>query len=349
MTGGGTLGPVTPLFGLVAEWRRRDPLVKVSWIGTPNGPEKSLVLSHNATFYPLLAPKLARNKKWTWIAIVPVFLFSCVKAFILLRTIKPDIVFTAGGYVSVPVVWMAFILRIPSWAHQLDVKPGIANRLMAPFTRRVSVCWQESASAFSKNKTVVVGGMVRDDISNGSKERIIRLLDLDSSKPTLLVIGGGTGATAMNNAMNAIADDLVQHINVIHLTGKGKMIDSLREKGRGYVALEFLSSDMKDAYAVADLVVARAGMGTITELAALKKASIMIPIPNSHQLENAHALDDRNASEVIWNMNPQILKQTILNLINDDNRRSELGRNIARIFPLNAAERIVDDAINIAL
>ncbi|MFH1632189.1 MAG: UDP-N-acetylglucosamine--N-acetylmuramyl-(pentapeptide) pyrophosphoryl-undecaprenol N-acetylglucosamine transferase [bacterium] len=344
MTGGGTLGPVTPLFGIVSEWQKVEEGVKVSWIGTPSGPEKSLVEDKGIAFYPLLAPKLDRHKWWAWVTIGPLMVASCIRAFVLLKSIKPDIVFTAGGYVSVPVVWMAKLLRIPSWVHQLDVKPGIANRLMAPFAQRVSVTWEGSAKAFPARKTIVVGGLVRDGIAKGDRNRLMHLLDLDPAKPTVLVIGGGTGASTVNLAMEAIADDLLATMNVIHVTGKGKMIDLLKEKGRGYAAIEFLSTEMNDAYAAADVVVARAGMGTITELAELGKPSVILPIPDSHQLENAHALEDRGAAEIIWKMNPQILKQVIVNLINDHNRRNELGKGIGGIYSLNAAEKIVSES-----
>jgi len=139
LSGGGTLGPVTPLLAVATEWRRREPDVIFSWIGTPDGPERSLVEAAKIPFYVLSAPKLDRTRWWT-VPFVPVRLIvSCVKAIFLLRQLEPDMVMSAGAYVSVPLAWMAWLLRIPVWIHQLDAQPGVANKLMAPMAWEMPV------------------------------------------------------------------------------------------------------------------------------------------------------------------------------------------------------------------
>lgn len=345
MTGGGTLGPVTPLLGIVEEWRKRDPEVTFTWIGTHTGPERELIESHDITFSALAAPKLSRHKPWMWPLIPIMMVASCIRAFNLLHDNRPDLIFSAGGFTSVPIVWVGWFMRIPSWIHQLDVQPGLANRIMGPVATRISVTWKESLNAFSKSKTDVYGGLVRSDIREGNGYRFLNRYDLSSDKPTVLVIGGGTGAQSINDAIEITAADLVKSMNVILLTGKGKM--SPRVKGlelEGFLAKEFLAGEMADALDAADVVVARAGMGTIAELVALKKATILIPIPGTHQEWNAKALDQRDAADVIWKLTPQILAQSIRRVIEDTQRQRGLEQRIGTALSMQAARMIVDDA-----
>jgi len=344
MTGGGTLGPVTPLLAIVRVWQKRDSNIQVSWIGTPGGAERALVESMHIPFETIYAPKFDRDRPWLW-PFIPFFLIvSCIQAFAYLKMSRPDIVFTAGGYVSVPVVWIAWLLRIPSWVHQLDVKPGLANKIMAPFAKKISVTWSDSAESFSSKKTSVVGGVVRPVVLDGDKERARDLYQLDASKPTLLVIGGGTGAQSINDALAVIGPELIGKMNVIHLTGKDKMTDELQNIAENYVALEFLGEGIADVFALSDFVVSRAGMGTLIELVALKKPCIIIPLHNFDQLHNAKMLEDQSAAEVLWSINPQILKQSILNLSEDDILQKQLSRRLSLLFPTYGAEEIVTKA-----
>lgn len=343
MTGGGTLGPVTPLIALAEVWREQDSSVVFSWIGTPNGPENEIIEKQHITFYELSAPKLDRYKKWQWIFVFPQFIVSCIKAFALLKNISPHMVFTAGGYVSVPVVIMAWFLRIPCWVHQLDVTPGIANRIMAPFAKRVTVTWEESKDVFSDRKTSVVGGLVRPDVLHGNAKAFQKQYYLDPELPTVGVLGGGTGATAINDMLQAIVPDLAKRMNIVHLAGKGKLDEELQDIQGRYTPREFFT-DMADLYAVADVIVARAGMGTILEIAALRKPTILIPIPNSHQEANAKVLEDKGAARVIHHLNPQVLKQEIDRLIDSKEVRDELVYNLRSLLPMHAAGLIIEEA-----
>ena len=293
MTGGGTLGPVTPLIAVAKAWQREDPDVVVEWIGTPEGPEREVVESYGYHFQSLFVPKLARHAWWTWPLIPLQLAVSCQKAYVMLKDMQPSIVFTAGGFTSVPIVWAAKLLKIPTWVHQLDVQPGLANKLMAPMATRVSVTWEESAEAFGAEKTLVVGGMVRPDIREGSRERFLRSYKLDPERKTVLVFGGGTGATQINRTLDVIIEQLTGSLNVIHLTGKSKMGEEEESTLPHYVKLEFLNEDMKDALAAADVVVARAGMGTMLELIALHTPSVLIPLPGSQQEANARLAERR--------------------------------------------------------
>jgi len=345
MTGGGTLGPVMPLMAIVDDWKWRDQNLQVSWIGTPNGPERTFIEARNEAFYILSTPKISRHQPWKW-PFVPVhFLISVVRAYFMLTHKKPDIMFSAGGYVSVPVSVAAKFLRIPHWIHQLDVRPGLANRMMAFFSEQITTTWESSAEVFSESKTKVIGGMVRKETGIGKAERFIEKYNLRRNIPTILVMGGGTGSVILNDAMEVIGQKMVEEMNIIHLVGKGKMTRDLEKMPNGYVAVEFLAEDMADAYALADVVVARAGMGTIMALVKNAKPTILVPIQGSHQEDNAHALEEKGAAVVLNEITPQLLKQAINRLLADCEKRRVLEENISDIMSLNADGEIVKAAI----
>ena len=341
MTGGGTLGPVTPLLGIVESWRYIEPTVDISWIGTISGPEEELVKEYGIPFHTLFAPKLSRSNKLSWIFVLPALFVSCVLAWQLLKRIKPSIIFSAGGYVSVPIAWMAKLQGIPVWIHQLDYQPGIANKAMAPIAMRISATFEKAIEDFGAKKTIVVGGVMRFTNDIEPTNEMKRKFNLDSSKPTVLITGGGTGALQINEAMQIIGKELSKKANIIHLTGKGKMLPGLEEVAPNYYAIEMLTEDMYEAYAVADLVVARGGLGTMMELVRFKKPSIIIPISHSHQELNAAVLAEARAAVVLWAMNPQMLKQTIEKLLKSTDERDRLSKNISEVMRVDGADVIV--------
>jgi UDP-N-acetylglucosamine--N-acetylmuramyl-(pentapeptide) pyrophosphoryl-undecaprenol N-acetylglucosamine transferase len=343
-TGGGTLGPVTPLLAIYEVWREQDPGMAFAWVGTPSGPEAELVHSRRIPFYTLRVPKLNRHQKWQW-PLVPFGLaWSFVRSVKLLRKLKPQMIFTAGGYVSVPLAWAGRMMGIPVWVHQLDVIPGVANKLMAPAAERVSVTFEASLKDYGHDKTLVVGGVTRDSVGKGDPKKAMEEFGLNPRKPTLFVLGGGTGATQINDAMAVIGKELERKMNIIHLTGKGKTDKRLEKIGGNYAVREFLNTQMADAYAAADAVVARAGMGTLLEIAMLRKPALLIPIAGSHQIANARAFEDADAAEVVYRVNPQILKQQIEHLILDESRKAEIKQHLKRFLPHNGAEEIVHSA-----
>ncbi len=344
MAGGGTLGSVTPLLAIAGKLRERDANVSLAWIGTPDGPERLVVESQRIPFYKLSSPKLDRYRTWTWPLLPFRLAISFLHALRLLYVVKPHMVFSAGGYVSVPVAWAAWVMRIPVWLHQLDTLPLLASKAIAPVAKKISVTFEETAAAFSAKKTVVVGTMVRQALRKGDKSVALKRYGFDEAKPTVLVIGGGTGAASVNELFAVIVDELTTHANVIHLVGRGKMLSSL--EGRpNYAALEFLNEGMADAYAAADVVVCRAGLGTISELVALGKPSIVIPIHDPFQEANARLLEDKGAAHVLWYVTPQILAQAITRLLENSEQRETYAKHIRALCAVNADERIVHDAL----
>ncbi len=323
LTGGGTLGPVTPLLAVAEEWRAQDPDIKFTWIGTQKGPEKPFVKKAGIPFQTIIAPKLSRGKKLGWLFIGPLLMISCAQSLSILLKERPRAVLSVGAYVSVPIAWMAWILRIPVFIHQLDVIPGLANKLMAPFARQITTTWKTSKKHFPKKKTTQIGGIVRPSLLDVPKP-----IKRPEGPPKVLIFGGGTGAASINKTMEIIGPDLAKEVHITHITGKGKMIPSLKKIGDTYRVHETLIEQMGVALRDADIVVGRAGMGTIMEMAALAKPTILIPIPNSHQVANAKIIEKKGGALVLYKTNPQIIKQAITKLARSASKRGELAVKI---------------------
>jgi UDP-N-acetylglucosamine--N-acetylmuramyl-(pentapeptide) pyrophosphoryl-undecaprenol N-acetylglucosamine transferase len=344
MTGGGTLGPVTPLLAIAQAWKAEDPQVHMTWIGTPNGPERSLVEGQGIPFASLTAPKLSRHRWWTWPFILPHFLVSCALAYAQLKEKEPDLIFTAGGFTSIAPVIVGRMMGIPSWVHQLDCEVGLANRIMAPFATRISVTWESSLEAFPADKTSVYGGIVRANLGEGDGKRFLKRHGLPLDRPVLFVTGGGTGARSLNEAMQTLAPELVKQFTVIHLTGRGKMVaipEGLKDR---YFITELLQEEMVDALAAADVVVSRAGMGTILELIALKKPTIFLPIVGSQQEENVKDFEEWQVARVLYGPTPQHLMQEIRHMMEKPGLREKLGARLGQLVPMGAEKSIVHDA-----
>lgn len=347
-TGGGTLGPVTPLLAVADVWKKHDASVEFLWVGTKRGPERAFIEKEGIRFRSIMSARLVRHPSMEWLSTPFRFLFACAQSFFILSKEKPDLIAAAGGYTSVPIVIIGYLMGIPSWIHQSDVHPIMTNRLLAPFAKHITVAWEKTRHAFPKSKTYLVGNPVRESVSQGIKARAALMFGCHENKPTVFVFGGGTGSQWMNEAIDEIRDELLVMANVIHVTGKGKIntragVSSVGSHSNGnYFVVEFLAEEIADAYVIADVVVSRAGSGAISELAALKKAAIIIPLPNSPQKDNANAI--REASVVMdqsSSTSQDVLNQ-IKRLLNDPMKRLALGQRLSLTLETDCAERIID-------
>lgn len=340
--GGGTAGPVTPLLAVMDACTDAE----FHWVGTPDGPERALLAARHVPFTALRAAKFDRFFSLRNVAAPFVFAWSCAQALRLLRRVRPDVVVAAGAFVAVPVVVMARLLRIPSLIHQLDVRPGLANKLMAPFASSVTVTFESSLSDFAKSNVSWTGAPVREAILRPNTDSI----PVQPGKPVVLVFGGGTGAQAINDLVARSLDELLPQVQVIHLTGKGKGQGKAEAKRAGYFPYEFLSAEMGEAYKKANVVVTRAGLGTMLELAALLKPAIVIPIPGSHQEDNADVLKRAGAAVVLdqRRVSPQEFAATVVGLATDKTKQAELGTKISHFYRPDAAMKIVEKIREIA-
>ncbi len=344
--GGGTGGSVSPLLALresLAKIYSSDNL-KFVWIGTPAGPEKILVRSQGIEFHWIFSGKLRRYFSWRNFVDPWLVLLGIIQSFFLLRKIKPDAVVSAGSFVAVPVAIAAWFLRIPILIHQQDIKPGLANKIIARLAKRITVSFAQTAKAFPQDKVVVSGNPVRPEILLGNKDKAMSLFGLRSDLPVVLVVGGGTGALQLNKLVVGALPELLQFCQVVHITGKGKKLPplALKEKSELYHAYEFVADGLPDLLAAADLVISRAGLGFLTELSALGKPAIVIPIPNSHQEDNAEYFARQGA--VVYAkqnlLSSQALVSDVKNLLTDKESLQFLGRKIRSLFQLQAADII---------
>ncbi len=343
LTGGGTLGSVTPLLATAEKLRESAPGAELHWIGTSAGPEAALVREIGITFHAIASGRLHRYLTWRQPGDLLLIAKGFFQAFALLGRLRPNAVASAGGFVAVPVVWAAWLRRIPVHIHQLDLRPGLANRLSAPFSRSLSVSFEKSIHDYRRPRPVLTGTPIRGSVLAGSAAEGRRKFNLSSDRPTVLVTGGGTGAARLNDLVREAAPTLCRTAQVLHLTGKGKT-KPWPEAPSGYHQVEFLAGDMADALAVADLVVTRAGIGALTELAALGKPTIVVPMSGTHQEENAAWFSVKKAAKKLDEMaaTPETFAKDVLGLLADKPERERLAANIRSLAQPDATAAVAE-------
>lgn len=347
-TGGGTLGPVTPLLAVADAVRLRAPEASFSWIGTQQGPERALVEASGIRFFAIRSGKLRRYFSWRNVVDIVNIKIGFFQSLALLRRLRPDAVVSAGGFVAVPVVWAARCLRIPVHVHAQDIRPGLANKLSAPFAGSVSVAFETSLKDFARHHPTWTGNPVRRAMLAGSREAARSLFGLEEGIPTLLVLGGGTGAAGVNDLVRGAMPTLAAAFQVLHVTGKGKG-DAAFAHPR-YHAVEFLTDGMAHAYAAANLVVTRAGIGTLTELAALALPTVIVPMPRSHQEENAQYFADHGAALFLDEVGatPATFAERILGLWHAPDRMAALSVGMRALAKGEAAAAVAEIVLSAA-
>lgn len=352
LTGGGTGGSVVPLLAIADELRlggskslARLLEPEFFWLGTKSWIERKMVENAGIEFKPIFSGKLRRYFSWRNL-IDPIFiLIGFFQSLLIIIKEKPNLVISAGSFASVPVVWAAWLSRVPILVHQQDARPGLANKLMAPFADVISATFEKSLKDYGK-KAVWIGNFVREELINYkiSRREAFQKIGLRMDKPVVLVLGGGTGATAINELIWNGLDQLTKFCQIVHITGKNKIPDS-QFQIPNYHYFEFVHTDgMAKAYTVADIVVSRCGMGVLTELSYLGKPAILIPLPDSHQEDNAAIFAEKKAAVVLnqKELTPEKLVENIKKLLADENLRAELRANIQTVIKRGANERIVE-------
>ena len=220
----------------------------------------------------------------------------------LLKKLKPDIVFSKGGFVSVPVVLAAKTRRIPCIIHESDITPGLANRICIPMAKKVCANFPETMKYLPEEKAVLTGTPIREELFQGNKIAGLDFCGFTANKPVIMIVGGSTGAMALNEAVRNLLPTLLRDYQIVHLCGKGKMAEE-HENVKGYRQFEYVSKEMKDLFAAADLVISRAGANSICELLALRKPHILIPLSaaasRGDQILNAESFENQGFSYVL--------------------------------------------------
>ena len=342
LTGGGTAGHVTPNIALISALKEAG--YEIEYIGSYEGIEKTLIEKENISYHGISTGKLRRYfdlKNFS----DP---FRVIKGFAeaksLLKEIKPDIIFSKGGFVAVPVVRAAAALKIPVVAHESDMTPGLANKLSFPVATKVCCTFDETVKYLPEGKGVVTGSPIRDELLKGDKNKALSYTGFTSDKAVLLVIGGSLGAGAINEAIRRILPKLLEKFQIVHICGKGKLDPTLNNQS-GYVQYEYVSEELKDIFALSDLVVSRAGSNAVCELLALNKPNLLIPLSanasRGDQVLNAHSFEKKGYSMVLEeeNMTDESLYQAIMNLFNGkDNYINVMSQS----KNLNAIDTIVN-------
>ncbi|MBV9547280.1 MAG: UDP-N-acetylglucosamine--N-acetylmuramyl-(pentapeptide) pyrophosphoryl-undecaprenol N-acetylglucosamine transferase [Chloroflexi bacterium] len=348
LAGGGSGGSATPVLAVAQALRRAVDDVDFLYVGTRGGPEAALASAEGIPFAGVTTGKLRRYWDLQNFADPPRVLVGIGEAYALVRSFRPDVAFAAGGFGAVPPIIAARLAGARTLIHQQDVEPGLANRLLVPFAHRITVSLPSSLAHFPRGRTVVSGNPVREAILNAEAGRAIAALELEPSVPLVVATGGGTGALSLNRIVAGAAPRLIERAQIVHLTGRGRGVDAQTTSTR-YRGVEFLVDEMPDVLAAASAVVTRAGMGTLTELAALAKAAIVVPLPGSHQWANARAFARAGAIEVADQtaLSADVLAGRVLALLADTPRREQLGRALAATMPRDAAARIAAELLAI--
>lgn len=300
LTGGGTAGHVTPNLALL-------PLLKehgyeVRYIGSYTGIEKTLVEQAGIPYDGISSGKLRRYFDWKNFTDPFRVLKGYDEARKLLKKYQPEIVFSKGGFVAVPVVMAAKHLHIPVIIHESDMTPGLANKLAIPSATRVCCNFSETLKYLPADKAIHTGCPIRAELLTGSKAVGQKLTGFNDEKPVLMIIGGSLGAVAVNNAVRAALPQLLEQFQVVHLCGKNNLDESLQGTP-GYVQYEYMGEPLKDIFALADIVISRAGANAICELLALKKPNLLIPLGSAasrgDQILNAESYQKKGYSMLL--------------------------------------------------
>ena len=300
LTGGGTAGHVTPNIALMPKLKEAG--YELFYMGSYDGIEKKLIEDFDIPYYGISTGKFRRYFDPKNFSDPFRVLKGMSEARKYLKEIKPDVVFSKGGFVSVPVIRAAASLGIPCILHESDMTPGLANKLCIPVAKKVCCNFPETFKLLPGEKAILTGSPIREELLRGQKEAAYKLCGFDSSKPVIMVIGGSLGSAAINQAVRDALPELLQDFQIVHLCGKEKM-DNLLLTTKGYKQFEYIKSELKDIFAMADIVISRAGANAINELLALKKPNLLIPLPSGSslgdQILNAKSFESQGFSIVV--------------------------------------------------
>ncbi|MFQ9933381.1 MAG: undecaprenyldiphospho-muramoylpentapeptide beta-N-acetylglucosaminyltransferase [Lachnospiraceae bacterium] len=349
LTGGGTAGHVTPNIALLPSLKEQG--FEIKYIGSYDGIEKKLIEEQGIEYVGISSGKLRRYmsaKNFT----DP---FRVIKGYgeakKFIKEYKPDILFSKGGFVSVPVVLAAKKYKIPIIIHESDMTPGLANKISIPYAVKICHNFPETAKYLPEGKSVLTGSPIRRELLSGNKISGLNICNFSANKPVIMVVGGSLGAAAINSIIRESLDELLKTYQIVHLCGNGK-IDSSLDNIAGYKQFEYVKGDLKDLFAMSDIVVSRAGANAICEIQALKKPSILIPLSakasRGDQILNAKSFKNQGFSEVIEeeNLTKELLLDTINKVYNNKNKYIDAINNSQSSCAVDIIMSVINDTIN---
>lgn len=347
LSGGGTMGSVSPLLAVYNQIKSKQPATEFLFVGTMAGPEKASVESYKIPYRPIASGKLRRYFDWRNFSDPFRIILGFFQALAIIRRFKPDAVMVAGAYVGVPVAWAAKLAGAPVLVHQQDIETGLANRLMARAAQKITVSFDVSLHDFPPAKTILTGNPLRGEFRDCDQDKSRSFFNLKKDLPIILITGGGTGSKTINELVEKSLPKIVKFCQVIHTAGAGKSFNFQSDNYRQY---EFLSHEMPEALCAADLVVTRAGLSTLTELSVCGKPAIIIPLYQTHQEFNAQYFQKHNAAIVLSEpgLNPELFASALRELLADKEKLNALSENIRKIMPSDGAKKVSEALLAIA-
>ena len=316
LTGGGTAGHVTPNIALLPALREAG--YEVSYIGSYDGIEKSLIEAEGVNYYGIATGKLRRYFDWKNLSDPFRVIHGIGEAKKIIRDIKPDILFSKGGFVGVPVVMAAHSCHVPVIIHESDMTPGLANRICLKYARCICCNFPETIQNVPEGKGVLTGTPIREELKNGSADRGFAFTGLTPGKPVILVMGGSQGSVNVNNHVREALPELLKTYQVVHLCGKGHLDDSLNQT-EGYRQYEYIRDELPDLYAMASLIISRAGANAICEISTLAIPNLLIPLGSNasrgDQILNAHSFEKQGFSVVLEE--DALTKESLITRVNE--------------------------------
>lgn len=346
LSGGFTLGPVTPLLAVHDVIKKQYPEAEFLWVGTKKGPEKKLIEEKGIRFISLTSGKIRRYISiWNFVDIFRIVIgfFQSVK---LIWKENPSLCISAGGYVSVPLHWAAWLSGVSTWIHQQDVQVGMSNKLMSGCANVITTALEKNVKKFSKKKTFWLGNPVREEILKGDVKKGFKNFNLNPKQPVIFATGGGTGSMRVNQLIIESVQHLDGYAQVIHLSGRERpqeLVERAVKHFDYYQVYKFFTYEMASAYAVSDIVVSRGGFGTLTEIAALGKVAIIIPKPG-HQELNVKFLASAGAVILLdENMTDgNYIAKVIRELLKDEAKMRQLANKLKEMMPVASEEEILN-------
>ncbi|MBP7175668.1 MAG: undecaprenyldiphospho-muramoylpentapeptide beta-N-acetylglucosaminyltransferase [Thermoclostridium sp.] len=341
LTGGGTSGHVTPNIALMPGLKALG--YAIHYIGSKNGIEKQLIEKEGIPYHAIPAGKMRRYLDLKNITDIFRIMGGFSRALSVLGKIKPDVVFSKGGFVSCPVVWAAWFRRIPVIIHESDITPGLTNKLSMPFAKHVCYTFPESQKQLATEKACLTGLPVRPEIMMGDRAKGYQLCGFSGEKPVLMIIGGSQGSENINKAVRQVLKEFLEVFQVCHLCGKGNVKPELNTM-KGYRQFEYVNEELPDLFACVDILVSRAGATTLFEILQLKKPALLVPLSKNasrgDQILNAESFKKYGYSDVLpeESLTGNALLEKAGKLYRD---RNEYINTMQKNSSRNAAEKII--------
>ena len=347
LTGGGTAGHVTPNIALLP--RLKELQYDIHYIGSYNGIEKELIEQFGIPYHGISSGKLRRYFSLQNFTDPFRVVKGLGEAKKFVKLLNPDVIFSKGGFVSVPVVLAGKSRRVPTIIHESDMTPGLANKLSIPSATKVCCNFLETLKHLPEGKAVLTGSPIRQELLSGDKYKAREFLRFSSDKPVIMVVGGSLGSVAVNEAVRGILPELLKTFQVIHLCGKGKADDSLQNL-EGYAQFEYVKEELKDLFALTDIVISRAGANAICELLALHKPNLLIPLSanasRGDQILNARSFERQGYSIVLEEeeLNKQTLLDSITRLYENKNTYIDAMKNSPQQNSIDTIIELIETA-----